>query len=138
VLILLFIISGLWAGIQLNEAVGKNNGSVAGVRYFKCPSDYGIFAPLSKISRPGILHQAQSRGSIGSVSGGITRNISSVKINVDHVTAKINTGVHFYIHISMFIFIFILLSIAFNSLFNLRTVFVSAGYTYLQLVNDEL
>ncbi|XP_035388437.1 CAP-Gly domain-containing linker protein 4 isoform X3 [Electrophorus electricus] len=42
---------GLWAGVELQHAEGKNDGSVAGVQYFSCPMKHGIFAPLSKISK---------------------------------------------------------------------------------------
>ncbi|XP_076015502.1 CAP-Gly domain-containing linker protein 4 [Genypterus blacodes] len=43
---------GLWAGVELDKAEGKNDGSVAGVQYFTCRLKHGIFAPLSKISKP--------------------------------------------------------------------------------------
>lgn len=32
---------GLWAGIELDEPAGKNNGSIDGILYFKCPPNYG-------------------------------------------------------------------------------------------------
>lgn len=37
---------GIWVGIELNEPLGKNNGSINGVEYFKCanPGNYGLFA----------------------------------------------------------------------------------------------
>ena len=35
--------SGVWCGIALREACGKNDGSVAGVRYFECDEQHGIF-----------------------------------------------------------------------------------------------
>uniref|UniRef100_A0A096LTP8 CAP-Gly domain-containing linker protein 1-like n=1 Tax=Poecilia formosa TaxID=48698 RepID=A0A096LTP8_POEFO len=42
---------GLWAGIVLDESIGKNDGSVAGVRYFQCEDGRGIFTRSSKLSR---------------------------------------------------------------------------------------
>ncbi|XP_049320152.1 CAP-Gly domain-containing linker protein 4 isoform X3 [Astyanax mexicanus] len=42
---------GLWAGVELQQPEGKNDGSVAGVQYFTCPVKHGIFAPLSKITK---------------------------------------------------------------------------------------
>uniref|UniRef100_H2XNK3 CAP-Gly domain-containing protein n=1 Tax=Ciona intestinalis TaxID=7719 RepID=H2XNK3_CIOIN len=42
---------GQWAGIVLEDAVGKNNGSVAGVQYFQCEPMHGVFARPSKLVR---------------------------------------------------------------------------------------
>ena len=42
---------GEWAGVVLNDAVGKNDGSVAGVRYFQCELKHGVFSRLTKLSR---------------------------------------------------------------------------------------
>ncbi|XP_077434791.1 CAP-Gly domain-containing linker protein 4 isoform X2 [Vanacampus margaritifer] len=43
---------GLWAGVVLDKPEGKNDGSVAGIQYFTCQLKHGVFAPLSKISKP--------------------------------------------------------------------------------------
>ncbi|KAK6102124.1 CAP-Gly domain family protein [Brugia pahangi] len=42
---------GVWAGIELEQPVGKNDGSVQGKRYFACKAPYGLFAAASKVIR---------------------------------------------------------------------------------------
>uniref|UniRef100_A0A6I8PTE2 CAP-GLY domain containing linker protein family, member 4 n=1 Tax=Xenopus tropicalis TaxID=8364 RepID=A0A6I8PTE2_XENTR len=34
--------SGQWAGIEMDESEGKNDGSIGGVTYFKCPQKHGL------------------------------------------------------------------------------------------------
>uniref|UniRef100_A0A5S6Q0S4 CAP-Gly domain-containing protein n=1 Tax=Trichuris muris TaxID=70415 RepID=A0A5S6Q0S4_TRIMR len=34
---------GVWIGVHFDDAVGKNDGSVDGHRYFDCPPNYGSF-----------------------------------------------------------------------------------------------
>lgn len=40
---------GKWVGIELNEPIGKNDGSVQGVSYFTCRPNHGVFIRPSKI-----------------------------------------------------------------------------------------
>ena len=40
---------GEWCGILLDEACGKNDGSVRGVRYFRCKNKHGIFVHSHKV-----------------------------------------------------------------------------------------
>ncbi|TRY94351.1 hypothetical protein DNTS_025810, partial [Danionella cerebrum] len=42
---------GQWAGVVLNDLLGKNDGSVNGVRYFECQPLQGIFTRPSKLMR---------------------------------------------------------------------------------------
>lgn len=41
----------LWYGIELDEAAGKHDGCVGGVRYFTCPSNRGIFVQPSSLQK---------------------------------------------------------------------------------------
>ncbi|XP_056151854.1 CAP-Gly domain-containing linker protein 4-like isoform X2 [Lampris incognitus] len=77
---------GLWAGVELDLPEGKNDGSVAGVQYFTCQAKHGIFAPLSKISKP--LERRKTNPSRISTPLRPPR-----RIDLSHITSKINTGV---------------------------------------------
>ncbi|KAL7987425.1 hypothetical protein Chor_006344 [Crotalus horridus] len=79
--------SGQWAGIELDEPDGKNNGTVGRVQYFKCTPKHGIFAPLSKISKIS-GHKKSTKAS----SSRPLPIIKSKKIDVTHVTSKVNSG----------------------------------------------
>ncbi|XP_054894105.1 CAP-Gly domain-containing linker protein 4-like isoform X2 [Poeciliopsis prolifica] len=74
---------GLWAGVELDKPEGKNDGCVAGVQYFTCRLKHGIFAPLSKISRPLEKHKSSSTK---------PPLRPPRRIDVSRVTSKINTG----------------------------------------------
>uniref|UniRef100_A0A3P9H375 CAP-Gly domain-containing protein n=1 Tax=Oryzias latipes TaxID=8090 RepID=A0A3P9H375_ORYLA len=53
---------GQWAGIVLDEPIGKNDGSVAGVRYFQCEDGRGIFTRPSKLSRTALPEVSPAQG----------------------------------------------------------------------------
>ncbi|XP_074548280.1 CAP-Gly domain-containing linker protein 4 [Halichoeres trimaculatus] len=77
---------GLWAGVELDKPEGKNDGSVAGVHYFTCRMKHGIFAPLSKISKP--LERQKTSITKSTLPARPPR-----RIDLSRITSKINTGV---------------------------------------------
>lgn len=40
-----------WAGVELEEPDGKNDGSILGQRYFYCPQNHGLFVPASRVRK---------------------------------------------------------------------------------------
>ncbi len=60
---------GVWAGVELNEKIGKNDGSVANKRYFQCEPLFGVFAPVGKVQLYNeSLHGAKSKPAPGTVT----------------------------------------------------------------------
>ncbi|KAH8360592.1 hypothetical protein KR200_009731 [Drosophila serrata] len=43
--------AGLWYGVILDEPLGKNNGSIHGNVYFKCPTNCGLFVRAQQLVR---------------------------------------------------------------------------------------
>ncbi|XP_013908166.1 PREDICTED: CAP-Gly domain-containing linker protein 4 isoform X2 [Thamnophis sirtalis] len=84
--------SGQWAGIELDEPDGKNNGTVGKVQYFKCTPEHGIFAPLSKISKISGHKISGHKKGTKAASSRQSSIIKSKKIDVTHITSKVNSG----------------------------------------------
>ena len=39
----------MWVGVQYDEPMGKNNGTVDGKQYFNCPDKYGGFVKAAHV-----------------------------------------------------------------------------------------
>lgn len=44
--------TGKWVGVILDEAKGKNDGTVQGRKYFTCEENHGIFVRQSQVCFP--------------------------------------------------------------------------------------
>lgn len=44
--------TGKWVGVILDEAKGKNDGTVQGRKYFTCDEGHGIFVRQSQVLTP--------------------------------------------------------------------------------------
>ncbi|XP_065200796.1 CAP-Gly domain-containing linker protein 1-like isoform X3 [Planococcus citri] len=93
--------AGLWCGIELDDPLGKNDGSVAGVRYFDCAPKFGLFVPAEKVSRspisnkkascvvhPGGITRQGTLDSIRTTASTINTSASSVKSNSRKATPR--------------------------------------------------
>ena len=52
---------GLFVGLELGAAEGRNNGTVDGIRYFTCKPKHGLFVRAASIVSEGKVDK-QSRG----------------------------------------------------------------------------
>ena len=50
-----FLYPGKWVGVVLDDAVGKNNGTVQGKKYFTCKDNHGIFVRQSQVRARGTV-----------------------------------------------------------------------------------
>ncbi|CAG2165678.1 unnamed protein product [Oppiella nova] len=80
--------SGIWAGVELLEPEGKNDGTVGGVTYFRCSPKHGIFAPINKINKFDENYGKYYKG----MNSMIMRNVNHPRVDVSHVTPKVETG----------------------------------------------
>jgi len=80
---------GVWAGVQLDEPIGKNDGRVNGVRYFACRPMHGIFSKLNTLTSHAINTSSWSDKSpivsdISKPSDTVSDNIGSSVVESAH------------------------------------------------------
>ncbi|XP_041666499.1 CAP-Gly domain-containing linker protein 1 isoform X2 [Cheilinus undulatus] len=83
---------GQWAGIVLDEPIGKNDGSVAGVRYFQCEDGRGIFTRPSKLSKTP-LPEKEANGGQASPAPGATAPVASEAAPAGPVPPALGSGI---------------------------------------------
>ena len=82
--------TGIWAGVELDTADGKNDGIVKGMRYFHCDHNHGIFVSPNKISKAGSEYKP-------AVTDTVKRSpykpvVNHGRVDVSHVRAKFQTA----------------------------------------------
>ncbi|XP_070844364.1 CAP-Gly domain-containing linker protein 1 isoform X1 [Chaetodon trifascialis] len=72
---------GDWCGVELDEPLGKNDGAVAGTRYFQCMPRYGLFAPVHKVTRIGFPCTTPTKAKSSRRKSGLKRSPSASSIS---------------------------------------------------------
>ncbi|XP_059213456.1 CAP-Gly domain-containing linker protein 1 isoform X2 [Centropristis striata] len=72
---------GEWCGVELDEPLGKNDGAVAGTRYFQCMPRYGLFAPAHKVTRIGFPCTTPTKSKSSRRKSAIKRSPSASSIS---------------------------------------------------------
>ncbi|XP_041826104.1 CAP-Gly domain-containing linker protein 1 isoform X2 [Melanotaenia boesemani] len=72
---------GEWCGVELDEPLGKNDGAVAGTRYFQCLPRYGLFAPVHKVTRIGFPCTTPTKAKSSRRRSGLKRSPSASSIS---------------------------------------------------------
>eukprot|EP00042_Codosiga_hollandica_P020763 m.69051 g.69051 ORF g.69051 m.69051 type:complete len:496 (+) comp50031_c0_seq1:561-2048(+) len=65
---------GLWFGVELSLANGRNDGSVGGVTYFRCAKNHGTFTQISRLSLTGNRVEPFSLKTVKGLKDGMTRD----------------------------------------------------------------
>ncbi|XP_055971373.1 CAP-Gly domain-containing linker protein 1-like, partial [Sorex fumeus] len=70
---------GDWCGVELDKPLGKNDGAVAGTRYFQCQPKYGLFAPIHKVTKIGFPSTTPAKGKVAAVRRVMATTPASLK-----------------------------------------------------------
>ena len=82
--------TGIWAGVELDTAEGRNDGTVKGMRYFHCENNHGIFVSPQKLAKAGSEYKpVQTEKVARPVYKPVVHH---GKVDVSHVRAKFQTA----------------------------------------------
>ena len=82
--------TGIWAGVELDTADGKNDGIVKGMRYFHCDHNHGIFVSPNKISKAGAEYKPAHNETVKKLP--YKPVVNHGRVDVSHVRAKFQTA----------------------------------------------
>lgn len=82
--------SGYWIGVELIDLTGKNDGSVAGTRYFSCSPGFGVFvrdSSIKTVGRPTSRSSIHLRNSSVSESSNAQSPVTDKTANLSRISS---------------------------------------------------
>lgn len=89
---------GIWCGVELDQPMGKNDGTVQGKGYFACKPLYGLFAPAKKTEKapkldtPSKIRVHHNKTSMLRAQKGSGSHESLNSIGASSVSSRLTTG----------------------------------------------
>uniref|UniRef100_A0A914M0G3 CAP-Gly domain-containing protein n=1 Tax=Meloidogyne incognita TaxID=6306 RepID=A0A914M0G3_MELIC len=83
---------GIFCGIELDQPVGKNDGTHEGAFYFGCRPGHGVFAPCHKVQMETMRRQTTEKGGKASLIAKAERTLSRSampSLNIDRNISEI-------------------------------------------------